>query len=583
MKLLLFFLLSNALLFATAQQNFSLVIHKPFNAALFDITEDYDRTISAVGFSNNFTKSKNAQKSYSDAFEYLESLSTSYGSQMSLVKVDQTGALLLSKVAKLKEFNKAVGVVKRADNGYFVGGYTLDGSLIVAKLDADANVISKKLFGTKNYDRMNSLVALSDGGVLAVGSSFSSRDPNDALFKSGLGNNDIFLTRFSPAGEIRWSKKYGTAFDDRGIDAVQAADGSIIVVSTLAKEKKRDLNLMRITENGNKIWLNNFLTTHNKARIVPTKLIRLHDNNFVLALIVYNQVQKEHIRLVKFDLYQNILQDRDIKTNYPSGLYDIQEFSNGTLMGVGYVKDRENTDALAMLLDNDLSLLQQEHYGDENFDIFYALTILHNSQVAAAGVHTDNNSQEKNMWIVKLNQDASLATMPAQSTQKSYANTPATDSLYKQLQKLFAKEIAAGKVRIAPDLTFEFVDPALYFHQGSYRLNWQQKKFLSRFSHKLFQALKPYKNRIKAIEINGHTSSEWGKSSFEQRYLNNAKLSMQRSFSVWSYIFSQQKSTTQKWLSKITKGSGYSFSKRVKRAGQEDKDASRRVTLRVVL
>ena len=584
MKLLLFFLLSYTLLYATTPKKFSVIIHKPFDAALFDITEDYDRTISAAGFSNEFKGSSAPQESYSNAFDYLESRSSKYGAQMTLVKVNDNAQVILSKVAKLSRFNKAVALVKTPTNGYFIGGYTLDGSLLVAKLDANANLLYSKIFGTKNYDRMNNLVLLSDGGVLAVGSSFTSRDTHDAMFATGLGNNDIFLTRFSKDGQILWSKKYGTAYDDQGIDAVEAADGSIIVVSTMASEKKRDVNFMRITENGNKVWLNHFITqTTQHNLVVPKKIIRLRDNSFVVALIQYNQVQKEHIRLVKFDLYQNILQDREIQTTYPSGLNDIKEFSNGTLMGVGYVKDKHNTDGLAMLLDSDLTLLRQEHYGGENFDIFYALTILHNSQVAVAGVHTDNNSQEKNMWIVKLNKDTSLATIHTQKAQNNYTKKTTNTSLYKQLKKLFAKEIAAGKLRISPDLTFEFTDPSLYFHQGSYKLNAKQKKFLSRFSSKLFDALKPYENRIKAIEINGHTSSEWGKKSFEQRYLNNAKLSMQRSFSVWSYIFSQQRDATQKWLSKITKGSGYSFSKRVQRAGQEDKNASRRVTLRVVL
>jgi hypothetical protein len=411
MKTLLFFLLAALLYANTNKENFSLIIQKPFNAALFDITEDYDRSISAVGFSNEFNKASSKEsQSFSNAFDYLQSLSSKYGAQMTLVKVGNKANILLSKVAKLKHWNKAVAVVKSADNGYFVGGYTLDGSLLVARLDANANILYSKTFGTKNYDRMNKLVLLSDGGVLAVGSSFTSRDTHDAMFTTGLGNNDLFLTRFSKEGKILWSKKYGTAYDDHGIDAAEATDGSIIIISTMAKRDSNDVNFMRITQNGNKIWLKHFVTQAKQhKRTIPKKIIRLRDNSFVVALIEYNQVQKEHIRLVKFDLYQNILQDRTIQTTYPSGLNDIKEFSNGTLMGVGYVKDKHDTDGLAMLFDSDLSLLTQEHYGGENFDMFYALTILHNSQVAAAGVYTQKNSQETNMWIVKLNHDATMA------------------------------------------------------------------------------------------------------------------------------------------------------------------------------
>ena len=120
-------------------------------------------------------------------------------------------------------------------------------------------------------------------------------------------------------------------------------------------------------------------------------------------------MHKEHIRLIKLDLYQNILIDKEIFTTYPSEINDIKEFSNGTFIAVGYVKDVSNTDGLAMILDSSLFLLNKEHYGAENYDVFNAAKILNNSQVAVAGVLTSSASQETNMWIVKLNRDASMA------------------------------------------------------------------------------------------------------------------------------------------------------------------------------
>lgn len=248
--LLLFFLFTT--LNAT-QTDFSVIINKPFNAALFDVTQDYDRTITAVGFSKEYKNSSASSRSYTNPFEYLANSSGSFGSQMHIIKVNKTAKIILSKMATLSKFNRAIAVVKTPSNGYFVGGYTLDGSLLIVKLDADANVIFVKMFGTKNYDRMNNLILMSDGGVLAVGSSFTSRDSTDNMFNSGLGNNDIFITRFSKNGQQLWSKKYGTLHDDQGIDAVEARDGSIVVIAATSYNKNRDVTFMRLTENGNKI------------------------------------------------------------------------------------------------------------------------------------------------------------------------------------------------------------------------------------------------------------------------------------------------------------------------------------------
>ena len=571
-KLLLPLLLLQLTLFAN-KSDFSVIVHQPFNAALFDITEDYDRTITAVGFSKEYKKNSNASRSYTDPFEYLSSISNSFGSQMHFLKVDKHANIVISKISKLAKFNEAIAVVKTPSNGYFIGGYTLDGSLLILKLDAQANLLYSKTFGTKNYDRMNNLILMSDGGVLAVGSSITSRESTDAMFNTGLGNNDIYLTRFSKDGRLLWSKKYGTQYDDQGIDAVEARDGSIIVIGATSYNKNRDVSFMRITENGNRIWLKHYQQKGNgNNTVVPKKIIRLKDNNFVIALTQYNDMQKEHIRIIKLDLYQNILIDKEIFTTYPCEINDIKEFSDGTFIAVGYVKDVYNTDGLAMILDSNLVMLNQEHYGTENYDLFNAAKILHNSQVALAGVHTDNSSQETNMWILKLNKDASIAQV-----------STSTGDLFAKLNKLFEKEIQKKQLLIKKDLSIELTDRNLYFKEGQYKLHHKQKLFLNAMSKKLLKFLYSYRNQITLFEVNGHTSSEWGGTGFTKKYLNNEKLSLNRSYETISYIFMNQPKKVQHWLTKVLKGSGYSYSKNIKYSGIENKGRSRRVSFKIVL
>ncbi|MDF1883569.1 hypothetical protein JHD49_06410 [Sulfurimonas sp. SAG-AH-194-C21] len=572
MKRTLLFLLLLTSLYATPS-NYSIIVNKSFNSALFDITQDYDRTLSAVGFSKNYKNNSNTALSYTNAFDYLASTSQKFGSQMHIMKVDKTAKVILSKVSNLPKFNEAIAVVKTPANGYFIGGYTLDGSLLVLKLDAAGNLLYSKTFGTKNYDRMNNLILMSDGGVLAVGSSITSRSTNDDMFNSGLGNNDIFITRFSKDGQKLWSKKYGTMYDDRGIDAVEARDGSIVVVSTTSYEKNRDVSIMRLTENGNRVWLKHYQEKANDDNtVIPKKIIRLKDNNFVLALTQYNHMQKEHIRIIKFDLYQNILIDKEIFTTYPSEINDIKEYSDGKFIAVGYVKDTYNTDGLAMILDSNFILLTQEHYGQDNYDLFNAVTIMHNSQAAIAGVHTNNDSQETNMWITKLNRDATMAQISS-----------SVDSFYERLREIFKKELKAKKIEIKKDLSLKIIDSLLYFDVGQYKLTKKQKSFLSLVSSKLMPFIYANKESIQTLEINGHTSSEWGKSNFTDTYLNNEKLSLNRSYETMSHLFRAQNKATQLWLAQVLKGSGYSSSKRIEYSNIESKKKSRRVSFKVIL
>lgn len=573
MKKIIFSILSIYLSLSAQNIPFSIIVHKPFNSALVAITQDYDRTITAVGFSKEYKHNSNTSITYNNAFEYLASQSTKFGSQMHIMKVDNKAKIIISKLSKLSKFNKAIAVVKTATNGYFVGGYTLDGSLLIVKMDANANILFFKLFGTKNYDRMNNLVLMSDGGVLAIGSSTTSREINESMFNSGLGNNDIFITRFDKNGHKLWSKKYGTEFDDIGVDAVEARDGSILVISSTSHAKKRDVNFMRLTENGNKIWLKHYIKDVDEDKLtLPKKIIRLKDNNFIAVLSQYNHMQKEHIRIVKFDLYQNILIDKEIFTSYPSAINDIKEYSDGRFIAVGYIKDTFNTDGLAMILDSNLNLLTQEHYGSENYDVFNAVSILNNSQAAVAGLHTDDNSQETNMWIVKLNHDAKMSTIPLDTT-----------NIYVQLNKIFKNEIKNEILSIDEDLNIELLDRKLLFSIAKYKLNEKQKEFFKNFSQKLLPFL--YKNRkhIDSLSINGHTSSDWKGVDFTASYLKNAKLSSERAFSTLAYMFQLQSSTMQKWLSKVIVGSAYSFSKNMKFQNIENKVKSRRVNFKIVL
>jgi len=550
--------------------DYSIIIKKPFNNSLLDIRQDYDRDITAVGFVKKYNTKSRKTTSYDNAFDYLASVGGANGTQMQLIKLNhETGETILDKSSNLSRFSEAIAITKTPSNGYYVGGNTMDGEVILLKLDANANLIFKKIFGTKNFDRLENIVQLNDGGVLAVGSSTTSRSINDPLFHTGLGLNDILLTRFSKSGVKLWSKKYGTQYDDRAIDAVEAYDGSFVVVSTTRYDENRNVTLMRIGENGNKIWLKHYTELKN---ISPKKIIRLRDNNFLLSLSEVDDMNKEQIRLIKFDLQKNVILDKKLHTRYPSVLNDIKEYSDGSIIGVGFVKDSYNTDALVVMLDSKLNQLYQAHFGDENYDRFNAVAIMNNSQAICAGIFTPNSSQESDMWIVKLNKDATVA-------QKSIN----TANIYKMLLELFAEEIKTSKIKIKKDLSIEFMDARLSFGVAKYKLNKTQKIFLDKFSKKLIPFLHKYQNQINTLEVNGHTSSEWGESSFEDGYIKNEELSMKRAFSTLKFVFKSQDKKTKIWLTKVLKGSGYSYSKKFTFNKIENKEKSRRVSFKIIL
>lgn len=546
------------------ENNYELIIKKKFDSNLYGIVQDNDDQISAVGFINDY-KTIDPKKKLNDPLN-----DAAFGTQMELVRTDKNAKITLDINAHLAPFNKAVSVIKTPQNDYYVGGYTLDGEFFIAKLNSLGRKIFLKEFGTKNYDKMNKLVALKDGGVLTIGSSMTTRDQSDPIYETGLGLNDIFISRFSRDGELLWSKKYGTQNDDVGYDAVEAFDGSIIVLGSTTEGMTKDAALMRINERGDQIW---FKTYSLNKQLNPYALIALKDNSFLASIGSIEDNNKEQINLLKFDLQQNIIAHKTIHTFYPSALYDIKESSNGSIIGVGYVTDYEksNTDALAMQFSASLQLVWQEHFGNDNYDTFHKVAVLRDGQYVAVGAKTLNNSEVTNMWIVKFNKNGNIAKIP-------------TLTLYEYLCKVFKEEIDAKKITITKDLTISFIEKGINYKPLKSSLTFKQKAFLTRFWKKFLPAIEKYKKNIKALEINGHTSSEWITSSFSKRYLHNANLSNRRAFEVTRYIFNKNDYKTQKWLTEILKQSGYSYSKKiVEPNGTEDQESSRRVTFKIYI
>lgn len=553
-----------------AQEYFDKKIDGHFSDALYDIVQDYDGQISAIGYSQHFKQTQIDGSTYHDPFEYLSNFSNRLGEQMRLVKLNDQAQVTLDKSLKLNRFNKAVSLIKTPDNGYFVGGYTQDGKLIILRLDSNGKTKFMKLFGTKNFDRMHKLVSLRDGGVLAVGSSTTSRSFSDDIFQGGLGLNDIFVTRFAKNGQKLWSKKYGTTLDDRGLDATEAYDGTLLVLSSADDKKNRQATLMRLSENGDKIWLRKY---GKEGVLNPHSIITLYDNHFLVNSSYYSPMDGNKIQLVKFDLQRNILAEYSIKTQHPTLLHDIKEQVNGSFIAVGRSKTSMNTNAFAIKLNSKLHPIWRREFASDETQEFNAVQVLQNSQYAIVGESTAAQSENTDMWITKLNSDGSTAL------------TAPSKSIYDALCDEFKDEIGKNILKVNQDLSIELSAPYLYFKTGEYDLNPDQTSFIDRFTPRLLKSIEQYSTKIKNIKINGHTSSEWGKQNFNNRYIKNLELSSQRAVCVSKALFNAAKSTEDKRnLTKWMSADAQSYRDIVFTKGKiEDRVKSRRVGFRIVL
>jgi outer membrane protein OmpA-like peptidoglycan-associated protein len=155
--------------------------------------------------------------------------------------------------------------------------------------------------------------------------------------------------------------------------------------------------------------------------------------------------------------------------------------------------------------------------------------------------------------------------------------------LYAKLLEIFADEIKTKQLSIDESLTIKLISPNLNFKVGEYRLDTQQSKFLQTFNNKLINLLYIYKDDIKTLHVNGHTSSEWGGLGVDKGYLKNMDLSSKRALSVAQFLYTKQKSEDKKeFLRDILSSDAHSYAQRVIDK-TENKKASRRVDFKIEL
>ncbi|MBA2744619.1 MAG: hypothetical protein H0U44_00200 [Flavisolibacter sp.] len=128
------------------------------------------------------------------------------------------------------------GAVRSADGGFVLTGYTksangdmennkghYDGWIL--KTDANGNKLWSKSFGGSSEDNLSKIVATSDGGYMAIGSSKS----NNGDIGSNKGGFDAWIIKVDGNGNKQWVKTYGGGNEEYMTGLVPAPGGGFAV------------------------------------------------------------------------------------------------------------------------------------------------------------------------------------------------------------------------------------------------------------------------------------------------------------------------------------------------------------------
>lgn len=156
------------------------------------------------------------------------------------------------------------------------------------------------------------------------------------------------------------------------------------------------------------------------------------------------------------------------------------------------------------------------------------------------------------------------------------------------LQNEFSKDLKQWNAELLGDMTIRFNDPTVLFATGSSSLRPQFKELLGEFFPRYINLLTSdrYRDSVKEIRIEGHTSSFWSSSTTPQAaYIKNMELSQARTRSALEYILGLEKIAKHKdWLIQHVTANGLSSSKPLSSgpSNAESSLSNQRVEFRIV-
>jgi len=161
------------------------------------------------------------------------------------------------------------------------------------------------------------------------------------------------------------------------------------------------------------------------------------------------------------------------------------------------------------------------------------------------------------------------------------------DKMFQILAAEFGEDFEEWDVQLLKDLTIRFRNPEILFAQGEDAIQPRFRDILRDFFPRYVKILKSdrYREEVREIRIEGHTSSEWtGSQDSIEAYFNNMNLSQSRTRAILKLVLELPISNENAdWLRPLITANGLSSSKLIlDDDGNEDRRRSRRVEFRLM-
>lgn len=297
------------------------------------------------------------------------------------------------KTLEGKNYDGANSIVALSDGGILVAGRSNshnngdDMNINILKLDNQGNVVWSNHYGADETEETAQIIECRDGGILLVGYSDS--------YGGGSGMKDVWVLKVDKTGKKDWERVFVTnEAIDEATSVVENEDGTFIVVGNsipINPGNISDVIMMKITADGKQIWKKEYKEIGND---VSGEVISVADGYIIVGSI---EIEKKRwdACLIKIDKEGNELWTKTFGGNDDDMANCVEKTKDGGFVLAGYSYSYAKTgshDAWVVKVDAKGETVWENTFGGGSSDEIFSVIELADGSIVAVG-YTDSYTQ----------------------------------------------------------------------------------------------------------------------------------------------------------------------------------------------
>lgn len=300
-------------------------------------------------------------------------------------------------------------VQETSDGRYIVVGYTDSfgegrKDVYLLKTDADGNTLWEETYGGADDEWGHSMIQISDGGYIIVGSK-----------RSAAADKDVYLIKVDENRKLRWGRTYGGASDDVGYSVQETSDGGYIIAGYTYSERlfDTDFYLIKTDAKGRTLWERTYGGTDSdkaySVRVTP-------DGGYIVA--GYTVVEWVFGRgeldadayLIRTDADGDILWEMTYGWERIEWGNSVQTTSDGGYIIAGYTTSTSEGDADVYLIKTDAEgdTLWTETYGGPDDDWGYSVQETADGGYIVGGYAKSFGEGDADIYLIKTDAEGDI-------------------------------------------------------------------------------------------------------------------------------------------------------------------------------